>query len=131
MSSAFDIVDDKLLLERLCKCFGFRGQVLKWFESYLQDRKQFVVSDDIKSDVKDLYFGFLQGFACVQTSPISFCCTRATKEIGDVCTQAIQGSVLGPILYSLYIFPLDARREFHLYADDAQLYFAFRPTAVK
>ena len=86
MSSAFDIVDDKLLLERLCKCFGFRGQVLKWFESYLQDRKQFVVSDDIKSDVKDLYFGFLQGFACVQTSPISFCCTRATKEIGDVCT---------------------------------------------
>ena len=27
--------------------------------------------------------------ACVQTSPISFlCCTRTTKEIGDVCTQA-------------------------------------------
>ena len=101
MSSAFDTVNDKLLLERLCKCFGFSGQVLKWFESYLQDRKQFVVIDEIKSDVKDLHFGFLQG------------------------------SVLGPILYSLYIFPLDVRLEFHLYADDTQLYFAFRPTAVK
>ena len=29
-------------------------------------------------------------FACVQTSPISFVpFPRATKEIGDVCTQAI------------------------------------------
>lgn len=61
ISSAFDTVDDELLLERLCKCFGFRGKVLKWFESYLQDRKQFVVIDDIKSDVNDLHFGVLQG----------------------------------------------------------------------
>ena len=26
--------------------------------------------------------------ACAQTSPISFVVPRATKEIGDVCTQA-------------------------------------------
>ena len=45
MFSAFDTVDLKLLLDRLCNRFGFRGQVLKLFESYLQDRKQFVVID--------------------------------------------------------------------------------------
>ena len=34
---------------------------------------------------KKLVFGYL---TCVQTSPISFV-ARGTKEIGDVCTQAI------------------------------------------
>ena len=106
MSSAFDAVDHKFLLERLCNRFGFKGQDLKWFESYLQDRKQFVMIDDVKSVVKDLHFG------------------------------VPQGSVLGPILYSLYISPLgDIVRhhglEFHLYADDNQLYFAFRLTTAE
>ena len=106
MSSAFDTVDHKFLLERLSNRFGFKGQVLKWFESYLQDRKQFVMIDGVKSVVKDLHFG------------------------------VPQGSVLGPILCSLYISPLgDIVRhhglEFHLYADDTQLYFAFRPTAAE
>jgi len=107
MSSAFDTVDHKFLLERLCNRFSFKGQVLKWFESYLQDTKQFAMIDGVKSVVKDLHFG----------DP--------------------QGSVLDPILYSLYISPLgDIVRhhglEFHLYADDTQLiYFAFRPTAAE
>ena len=102
ISSAFDTVDHRLVLDRLCNRFGFRGQVLKWFEFYLQNRKQFVMIDGVKSDVKDLQFG------------------------------VPQGSVLGPILYSLYISSLgDIERhhglEFHPYADDTQLYFAFRP----
>ena len=102
MSSTFDTVDHGLLLDRLCNRFGFKGQVLKWFESYLHNRKQFVMIDGVKSDVKNLQFRFSQG------------------------------SVLGPILYSLYISLLgDIVRhhglEFHLYAKDTQLYFAFRP----
>ena len=76
MSSAFDTVDHRLLLDRLCNRFGFRGQVLKWFESYLHNRKQFLMNDGVKSDVKDLQFG------------------------------VPQGSVYGPILFSLYISPL-------------------------
>ena len=75
MSGAFDTVDRRLLLYRLCNRFGFRGEVLKCFESYLHNREQFGMIDGVKSDVKDLQFG------------------------------VPQRSVLKPILYSLYISP--------------------------
>ena len=66
----------RLLSARLCNHFDFRGQVLKWFESYLHNRKQFVMIDVVKYDFKDLQFG------------------------------VPQRSVLGKILYLLYISPL-------------------------
>ena len=66
MSSTFDTVDHRLLLDRLCNCFGFRGQVLKLFESYLHNRKQFLIIDGVKSYVKDLQFGVPQAW----TNPV-------------------------------------------------------------
>ena len=47
MSGAFDTVDHKLLLERLYNRFSFTEQVLKWFESYLHNRMQFVMIDGV------------------------------------------------------------------------------------
>ena len=105
MSAAFDTVDHKVLLERMAKRYGVKGNALKWFRSYLQDRKQFVMIDGTKSEMKELRYG------------------------------VPQGSVLGPILYLLYTSPIGdiIKRHgltiltIHLYADDTQLYLSVNP----
>ena len=39
MSAAFDTVNHKILLSRLSESFGIKGMALKWFNSYLTNRK--------------------------------------------------------------------------------------------
>ena len=98
LSSAFDTIDHHILLKRLEKTFGIRNNALLWFESYLQNRKQSVVVDGVKSECYNLKCG------------------------------VPQGSVLGPILFTLYMKPLSNvinqhNVSYHFYADDTQLYY--------
>ena len=100
LSAAFDTVNHTLLLARLQKSFGIRGTVLQWFNSYLSDRTQFVNINEVNSTIRDLTVG------------VSQC------------------SVLGPVLYLQYTAPLakvirSYGLDYHPYADDTQLYFAF------
>ena len=41
--------------------YGIRGNILKWFESYLADRSQYVTYDGIKSNTSFLNCGVPQG----------------------------------------------------------------------
>ena len=93
LSAAFDTIDHRLLLMRLEETYGISGSALKWFESYLSGRKQYVVTNNVRSQEYTLPCG------------------------------VPQGSVLGPILFVLYIGPLSnifRQHQFlyHQYADD-------------
>jgi len=105
LSAAFDTVNHARLLTRLQNTFGIQGMALQWFQSYLSNRSQFVSINNKNSSVRDLSIG------------------------------VPQGSVLGPVLYSLYTAPLaDVIKSFglsyHMYADDNQLYFSFKSSDV-
>jgi len=99
LSAAFDTVDHVKLLSRLQYRIGITVTVLSWFASYLTDRSQQVVIGGSLSDITLLQWG------------------------------VPQGSVLGPILFSIYSSPVAdiARRHgvsVHMYADDCQLYLS-------
>jgi len=102
LSAAFDTVDHKILLERLSVSCGLYGAVLSWFVSYLQGRTQQVRFNGMESTSSEVVCG------------------------------VPQGSVLGPILFTLYISdlaPLIRRHSLnpHLYADDTQAYGQCNP----
>ena len=102
LSAAFDTIDHKILLDRLYYTFGIQENALKLIRTYLHDRYQKIKINNSYS--KDL--------------PVSF--------------GVPQGSVLGPLLFTMYIFPIKnvINKDifhYHLYADDTQLYSAYKP----
>ena len=104
LSAAFDTVDHAVLVNRLSSWAGISGTALRWITNYLAGRKQRVLVDNHISDTADVQFG------------------------------VPQGSVLGPVLFSLYMLPLKKLLDenlinYHMYADDVQLYLTVDPSS--
>ena len=96
LSAAFDTLDHAILLRRLESTFGISGVALSWLESYLSDRTQSVVADGSRSTPIPLVFG------------------------------VPQGSVLGPVLFTLYSQPLSDviachTCHYHKYGDETEI----------
>ena len=82
LSTAFDMVNHEMLLNCLKFRFGITDTVLKWIESYLTGRHQSVII----GDANDL--------------------DQKRSDKARLAQRVPQGSVLGPILLTLYITPL-------------------------
>ena len=78
------------------KYYGVTGTALDLVKSYLTNRKQYVVFDSCQS------------------------------EHVEICTGVPQGSIIGPLFFSVYINDLitvSKRLNFLMYADDTTIYF--------
>ena len=78
--------------------YGFRGSINNWFKSYLNNRKQYVNIGNSESSLKDIKFG------------------------------VPQGSILGPLLFILYINDMSKCTQLKLlhFADDSTAFMPFR-----
>jgi len=102
ISAAFDTLDHSRLLQRATEVFGFTGNVRVWLGSYLSGRTSYV--------------------------SVGGSCSSTTN-----CTTGVpQGSVLGPLLFTIFTTPVGRLIEsynicYHQYADDTQLYTVINP----
>ena len=93
LKKAFDTVDHNILLQKL-NHYGVQELDLKWFESYLSNRKQFIRIDGVDSSIQ------------------------------NINTGVPQGSCLGPLLFLVYIndLPYSVKNaKVSIYADDTSL----------
>ena len=94
LSKAFDTLDHSILIRKLHN-YGIRGILLKLFESYLNNPKQFVI------------------------------CNNLSSEFQNVQCGVPQGSILGPLLFLIYmndICNVSEKLKYILYADDTSLH---------
>ena len=86
---------DHTILLNKLQCYGVRGSACSWFASYIQNRKQYVVFNKTESECKEISCG------------------------------VPQGSILGPLLFILYINDIEHVSEIIkpiLFADDTSLF---------
>ena len=94
LSKAFDTVNHHLLLQKL-ELYGIKYNNLKWFQSYLSNRKQFIKFNNKNTNLEIIRCGIPQG------------------------------SILGPLLFLIFVNDLQKSTKFLdpiMFADDTNLF---------
>ena len=86
---------DHKILKHKLEHYGIRGLPLRWIDNYLKDRKQYTQVNGVKSELKAINYG------------------------------VPQGSVLGPLLFLIYVNDIDSstnNNKLRLFADDSNVF---------
>ena len=97
LAKTFDTVDHKKLLRKI-EIYGIGRTTLKWFKNYLTNRKQYIQISNIKN-----------------------------IDLKDVACGVPQGSILGPVLFFIYVNNLQYASNLLdpiMFADDTNLFYA-------
>ena len=94
LQKAFDTINHDILLKKL-SIIGFSDHTVKWFQSYLSNRK-FTVNLE-----------------------------NSFSEISSISCGVLQGSILGSLLFMIYVndMSMAVKCDLFLYADDTCLVF--------
>jgi len=102
ISAAFNAIHHATLCQRLQCTFGLEGRALHWLRSFVSDRCQYIAVSGERSDTV-------------------------------LCDSGVpQGSILGSLLFSLYVAPVSDviaahGISLHQYADDIHMYISLYP----
>ena len=104
ITAAFDAVNHLILYRRIESDFGVAGMELSWLRSFVSYQSQYVAVGSVRSET------------CALSSGVP------------------QGSVLGPLLFVMYVSEIDAvirshSFQYHQYADDLMIYMSLIPKA--
>ena len=102
LSAAFDVIDHKIIFQRLEYSYGISGPALAWIRSYLTIELGVLRLDLFFPNGMHLKYGVPQGSV---SGPILYC--LFSKPIGEICRQHDM--------------------DYHCYADDTQVYLVIEP----